>query len=168
MGTRNAATFFLLQVPSMTKRVVVQMSDTCHKALKQYAAFYEMTMSEVLYNCARMQFHKQALVCEVVVDMFDKLDIDVDKRSTKPCFSFMCFGCKHATACKVGLYKGVVELEGPCLDNDLVLPNGKTEIAKLQIEAGQEPQFEFVYGPTQDKMHLPRKQRLRKQVLTKT
>lgn len=34
----------------MTKRVVVQMSDDCHKALKQYAAFYDMTMSEVSYN----------------------------------------------------------------------------------------------------------------------
>ena len=152
----------------MTKRVVVQMADTCHKALKQYAVFYDMTMSEVLYNCTRMQFHKQASVCEFVEDMFDKLDIDLDKRAVKPCFSFMCFGCKHATACKVGVYQGVVELAGTCIDNDLVTPEGRTEIARIQIEAGQEPQFEYVYGPIKDEIHLPRTRTSRKHVITKT
>lgn len=161
-------TFFLLQFSSMTKRVVVQMADTCHKALKQYAAFYGMTMSEVLYNCTRMQFHKQASDCEFVEDMFDKLDIDLDKRALKPCFSFLCFGCKHVTACKVGLYKGVVELTGLCVDNDLVTPEGKTKVTKFQIEAGQEPQFGCVYGPTEDETHLPRTRTSRKHVITKT
>ena len=131
----------------MTKRVVVQMSDKCHKALKQYAAFYDMTMSEVLYNCTRMQFHTQLGVCEFVEDMFDKLDIAADKRAHKPCFSFMCFSCKHRTACQTGVYKGVIEIEGPCIDRDLVLENGKRRVAALQLEAGQEPQFPVVFGP---------------------
>ena len=113
-----------------------------------------------------MQFHKQASVCEFVEDMFDKLDIAVDKRATKPCFSFLCFGCKHATACKAGVYKGVVELAGTCIDHDLVTPEGKTKVAKLQIEAGQEPQFE--YGPPEDEIHLPHTRTSRKHVITKT
>lgn len=152
----------------MTKRVVVQMSDTCHKALKQYAAFYVMTMSEVLYNCTRMQFHKQAMTCEFVDDMFDKLSIDLDKRANKPCFSFLCFGCKYATACKTGLYEGVVRLEGTCLDSDLVTPVGKANINILQIEAGQEPQFDCTDGSSQDEQHAPRMRRTRKYVTVKS
>ena len=113
----------------MTKRVVVQMSDDCHKALKQYAAFYEMTMSEVLYNCTRMQFHTQLGVCTFVEDMFNKLHIAPDKRASKPCFSFMCFSCKHSTACKAGVYKGVVELAGPCMDHNLVTKNGQEKVS---------------------------------------
>ncbi len=126
----------------MTKRVVVQMSDDCHKALKQYAAFYEMTMSEVLYNCTRMQFHTQLGVCTFVEDMFNKLHIAPDKRASKPCFSFMCFSCKHSTACKAGVYKGVVELAGPCMDHNLVTKNGQEKVSSLQKSAGQYPQFE--------------------------
>lgn len=159
---------FLLQVPLVTKRVVVQMSDTCHKALKQYAAFHDMTMSEVLYNCTKMQFHKQAMCCEFVDDMFDKLDIDLDKRAVKPCFSFMCFGCKYATACKTGLYEGVVEIADQFHNSDLITPWGKIQIARLQIEAGQEPQFNCTDGSSQIEQHAPRMRRTRKYVTIKS
>tara|TARA_B100000035_G_scaffold220650_1_gene189444 strand:+ start:6597 stop:7034 length:438 start_codon:yes stop_codon:yes gene_type:complete len=131
----------------MSKRVVVQMSEECHKALKQYAAFYGMTMSEVLYESTRMQFHTQLGVCEFVEDMFEKLGIEADNRASKPCFSFMCFSCKHRAACKEGTYQGVIELEGPCIDKNLVLENGRKRVAALQIEAGQEPQFEDLFDP---------------------
>ena len=93
------------------KRVVVKMSDECHKALKQYAAFYGLTMSEVLYHNTRVGFHKQAIHCRVVQDIFEKLGISADKRQHKPCFGSLCHGCTHKTACATGLYKGVVEIE---------------------------------------------------------
>ena len=125
----------------MTKRVVVQMSDECHAALKQYAAFYDMTMSEVLYNCTRMMFHHQAPGCNFVGDMLDKLQISLDKRACKECFSFMCFSCKHVTACKTGCYKGVVEFQNVHVKRDAIKPIGKKYVSNMQIRHGQKPQW---------------------------
>ena len=126
----------------MTKRVVVQMSDDCHKVLKAYAAFYDMTMSEVLYGCTRMQLHNQLDTCEFVEDVFKKLSIAQDKRALKPCFSYLCFSCKHATACRAGIYEGVVELTGPCIDHNLVTQWGQDKITAMQEESGATSQFQ--------------------------
>ena len=120
------------------KRVVVQMSDECHKALKQYAAFYGVTMSEVLYHNTRVGFHKQAIHCRVVQDIFEKLGIAHDKRQHKPCFGSLCHGCTHKTACTTGFYKGVVELEErliPITKEEL-----KREIASMQASDKQQLQ----------------------------
>lgn len=125
----------------MTKRTVVPMSDDCHAALKQYAAFYGMSMSEVLYNCTRMQFHTQAQHCQFVDDMLDKLDIPLDKRAGKECFSALCFGCKHLTACKTGVYKGVVEMNDKLMKRNPLKPSGKQIVADMQTRHGQRPQF---------------------------
>ena len=125
----------------MTKRVVVQMSDKCHAALKQYAAFYGVPMSEVLYQCTRMQFHTQRLYCEFTENLLDKLDIAPDKRSGKPCFSFLCFNCKHLTACSAGLYDGVTEFRDEILERDLLTEEGKQKLTRLQRAAGQKPQL---------------------------
>lgn len=125
----------------MTKRVVVQMSDECHSALKQYAAFYDMTMSEILYNCTRMQFHSQSLGCQFVDDMFDKLQIKLDRRACKECFGFFCFSCKHLTACKTGYYKGVCEFEDIYIKRDVIKPKGMKYLSEMQIRHGQKPQW---------------------------
>lgn len=119
----------------MAKRVVVQMSDDCHKALKQYAAFYGMTMSEVLYNCTRMQFHKQKHLCKYVNTLLNQLGIATDKRSYKPCFSFLCFNCKHLTACKTGVYQGLVEFDDDVLAKDLFTEKGKEMLTQLELSA---------------------------------
>ena len=126
----------------MPKRVVVQMSDDCHKALKQYAAFYGMTMSEVLYQCTRMQFHRQRETCKYLEGVLNNLDIAPDKRSHKPCFSFMCFNCKHQTACQTGFYKGVCEVPDEVFEKDLLTDFGKRALTDLQLSAGQTPQLE--------------------------
>ena len=125
----------------MTKRVVVQMSDECHKALKQYAAFYEMTMSEVLYQCTRMQFHRQRDNCKYVGGMLESLDIPPDKRAEKPCYSFLCFRCRHQTACQTGVYKGVCEVMDDLIEKDLLTERGKQSLTELQRSVGQEPQL---------------------------
>ena len=134
----------------MTKRVVVQMSDECHSALKQYAAFYDMTMSEVLYNCTRMQFHSQSLGCQFVENMLDKLQINLDKRASKECFSFLCFSCKHMTACKTGYYKGVVEFEDTYVKRDAIKPVGKKFVSEMQMRHGQQPQWTKDQWPEED------------------
>ena len=126
----------------MTKRVVVQMSDDCHKALKQYAAFYDMTMSEVLYNCTRFQFHRQMQHCKFMKQTLDTLHIPMDKRAFKPCFSFLCFNCKHNVACKTGIYEGVVEFRQDLIDKDITTDEGKQALHALQEAAGQIPQVE--------------------------
>jgi len=125
----------------MSKRVVVQMSEECHKALKQYAAFYDMTMSEVLYQCTRMQFHRQREACVYLKGVLDNLDIAPDKRAHKPCFSFLCFNCKHLTACQTGVYKGVCEFSDDLLEKDLLTDFGKQALTDLQLSAGQSPQL---------------------------
>lgn len=125
----------------MSKRVVVQMSDDCHKALKQYAAFYGMTMSEVLYQCTRMQFHRQRESCKYLGGVLNNLDIVPDKRASKPCFSFMCFSCNHLTACQTGFYKGVCEVPDEVFEKDLLTEFGKRALTDLQLSAGQSPQL---------------------------
>ena len=114
------------------KRVVVKMSDECHKALKQYCAFYGLTMSEVLYHNTRVGFHKQHQGCLVVEDIFDKLGISPDKRRNKPCFGTLCHGCIHETPCKAGLYRGVVEVEERLLK--LMKPEFVKELSEMRKE----------------------------------
>jgi len=121
------------------KRVVVQMSDECHKALKQYAAFYGKTMSEVLYHNTRVGFHKQSLGCHVVQDIFDKLGISLDKRVSKPCFGTLCHSCIHGTACNAGVYKGVVEMEEHLLP--LIKKEFRRTLNDMQEANGQVSQF---------------------------
>tara|TARA_Y100000022_G_C13257295_1_gene380337 strand:+ start:356 stop:736 length:381 start_codon:yes stop_codon:yes gene_type:complete len=121
------------------KRVVVQMSDECHKALKQYAAFYGLTMSEVLYHNTRVGFHKQSVGCNVVQDIFDKLGISQDKRTDKPCFGSLCHSCIHLTACGAGVYKGVIEMEERLLP--FTKECFKRTLADMQEAHGQVPQF---------------------------
>ena len=125
----------------MTKRVVVQMSDEDHAALKQYAAFYGMPMTEVLYQCTRMQLHTHRQFCKYTEDLYGTLDIALDKRAGKPCFSFMCFNCKHLTACKAGLYEGVSEFRDEILQRDLVNEKGRQGLTKMQRGYGQKPQL---------------------------
>lgn len=117
------------------------MSDECHKALKQYAAFYDMTMSQVLYSSARVQLHTQMQHCEFVKGMMETLDIPMDKRALKPCFSFRCFSCKHNVPCMTGLYEGVVELTEDALEKDLLSEFGKRDLTELQESAGQKAQI---------------------------
>ena len=123
------------------KRVVVTMSDECHKALKQYAAFYGKTMDEVLYHNTRAAFHKQALVCSVVEDIFRRLGITNDKRQEKPCFGFLCNGCVHSTACRTGVYQGVVVIEERL--TELLKETGKSAVSAMQIGHKQDSQFDL-------------------------
>ena len=119
-------------------RVVTRMSDTCHQALKMYAKAFHMTCGEVLYAACRAMFHKQALVCDVMSDILDECEIPLDKRADRACYGFSCIACKHQTACKCGVYKGVVEIEDEYLHR--VKPSGAAALQAMQISAGQMPQ----------------------------
>ena len=90
--------------------VQVKMSDECHKALKQYAAFLGIPMGELLYRCARFDFHEQAHCCSWMDGTLKHLGIELDKGSDKPCFGFRCNVCAKRTECRTGVYKGLVEI----------------------------------------------------------
>jgi len=86
------------------------MSDECHAVLKDFANAYNMTMSEVLYECARANIHKMSKDCPYVSHIFKYKQITPDKRLDKSCYGQACFACKHITSCRTGLYKGEFEL----------------------------------------------------------
>tara|TARA_Y100000022_G_C12929464_1_gene230930 strand:- start:9 stop:410 length:402 start_codon:yes stop_codon:yes gene_type:complete len=90
--------------------VQVKMSDECHKALKQYAAFLGVPMGELLYRFARFGFHEQAHCCKWMNSCLSQLNIDLDKGSEKPCFGFRCNVCSNRTACRTGVYKGLFQI----------------------------------------------------------
>lgn len=119
-------------------RVVCRMSHTCHKALKMYAKTYHMRAHEVLYHFTRCGFHKQALVCNAMQEIFDECGIHIDKRADRDCYGFSCMACKHKTACSAGVYKGVVEISDEFKNS--VMPSGAAALQSMQISAGQRPQ----------------------------
>tara|TARA_B100001094_G_scaffold73859_1_gene70241 strand:- start:104 stop:409 length:306 start_codon:yes stop_codon:yes gene_type:complete len=86
------------------------MSDECHGVLKDFANAYNMTMSEVLYECARASIHKMSKDCSYVSHIFKYKQIAPDKRLDKSCYGHKCFACKFSTACRTGVYQGEFEL----------------------------------------------------------
>ena len=90
--------------------VQVKMSDECHKALKQHAAFLGVPMGELLYRFARFGFHEQAHCCTWMKSTLSHLSIQLDKGSDKPCFGFRCNACTNRTACRTGVYKGLMQI----------------------------------------------------------
>jgi len=92
------------------KKVQVQMSDKCHAVLKDFANAWDMTMSEVLYECARANIHKMSKDCPYVAHIFKYKQITPDKRLDKSCYGQDCFACEHLTSCRTGLYEGEFKL----------------------------------------------------------
>ena len=58
--------------------VTVQMSESCHKALKMYAVLKNKTVSEVSYSMMRAHIHKEAYVNEQVKSILDFNGIALD------------------------------------------------------------------------------------------
>ena len=92
------------------KKVQVQMSDQCHSLLKEYANAWNMTMSEVMYECTRHHIHKHSNTCEYIDILFRFKDVKKDKRLSKDCYSCACFSCNHITSCRTGVYQGNWEI----------------------------------------------------------
>ena len=92
------------------KKVQVQMSDECHAVLKDFANAWDMTMSEVLYECTRQHIHRSSESCPYISHLFKFKQISQDKRLDKDCYGHKCFACKYLTSCRTGLYKGEFEI----------------------------------------------------------
>ena len=92
------------------KKVQVQMSDEFHAVLKDFANALDMTMSEVMHECARCHIHKMSKDCPYVSHLFKYKQIAPDKRLGKSCYGQACFACKHITSCRTGIYNGEFEM----------------------------------------------------------
>ena len=93
------------------KRILVSMHDECASVLKQYAALWGLTQSEVLYQSARQFIHSQAAHgSQNVQSILDSHNIALDKRSHKSCYGSRCFCCKHVGLCRIGSYDGEWEV----------------------------------------------------------
>ena len=92
------------------KKVQVQMSNTCHAVLKDYANAWGMTMSEVMYEAIRSYIHKNTEHFEHINSLLAFRGIPIDKRISKDCYGHLCFACQHKTACRTGLYEGGLEM----------------------------------------------------------
>ena len=95
------------------KRVIVQMKDSCHSILKQYAAMNGWTMSEAMYEAARYRIHTHANACPKVKALLDMHGKPLDPRINKPCYGHDCYSCPMFEECKDGIFKG----NAPHLDN---------------------------------------------------
>jgi hypothetical protein len=97
------------------KRVIVQMQDSCHSVLKQYAALHGWSMSDAMYEAARYRIHTHAKDCPKVralLDMHGKL---LDPRINKSCYGPECYSCGMIEECKAGVFHGIA----PHLENYL-------------------------------------------------
>ena len=81
------------------------MSDECHTLLKQYCAMFGITMSEMLYECARQEIHQTSQKVKTTANLLEVNNIKPDKRIDKPCWSAACFFCFKEKACRIGVYQ---------------------------------------------------------------
>ena len=108
------------------KRILVSMSTECAAVLKQYAALWGVTQSEVLYQSARQFIHSQAAHgCQNVQGILESHNIALDKRAHKSCYGSGCFCCEHIGRCRIGSYDG--EWEMALRYRNLLPPNMESE-----------------------------------------
>ena len=91
----------------MTKRVIVQMKDSCHAVLKQYAAFHGWTMSDAMYEAARHRIHTHAKADPRVMALLELHGKTLDPRVEKECYGPECYRCGVFEACRDGEHEGI-------------------------------------------------------------
>jgi len=88
------------------KKVQVTMPDNEHAALKDYCSAFDVTMSEVMYEAAKLYMHKHAEKCGHINGIFRFRKIKADKRIAKECWGEDCLTCTRQVECRVGAYSG--------------------------------------------------------------
>lgn len=91
----------------MTKRVIVQMKDSCHAVLKQYAAFHGWTMSDAMYEAARHRIHTHAAADPRVMALLELHGKTLDPRVGKDCYGPECYRCGVYETCRDGEHEGL-------------------------------------------------------------
>lgn len=81
---------------------IVEMVPACRKVLRSVCEINNTTVTNYLYDIARLEIHKQAVCCPMVERLLQVFNKDIDKRVYKPCAGFHCQLCAHKTACAAG------------------------------------------------------------------
>mgnify|MGYP005628266313 FL=1 len=92
------------------QRIDVKVDEQFAAVLKEYCAYWGMTMGELMYEAAKQHIHASSQVCELADGILQKQGIIPDKRSAKHCYGYLCRCCKHELACRTGLYKNEWEI----------------------------------------------------------
>jgi|TARA_R100000030_G_scaffold100799_1_gene94767 hypothetical protein len=94
---------------------VVKMVPECRDILKSVCQINGVTVSDYLYDCARLQIHKQATCCPLVSPLLKAYGKKIDQRIYKSCSGFHCQICDHKEACALGEYEGLFEMDAKSL-----------------------------------------------------
>jgi len=92
------------------QRIDVKVDEQFAAVLKEYCAYWGMTMGELMYEAAKQHIHGSSQVCEMADGILRKQGMLPDKRSAKHCYGYLCRCCKHELACRTGLYKNEWEI----------------------------------------------------------
>ena len=93
------------------QRIDVKVDEQFAAVLKEYCAYWGMTMGELMYEAAKQHVHASAHVCTLADGLLRKQGIVPDKRSAKHCYGYLCRCCKHQLMCRTGLYKNEWEID---------------------------------------------------------
>ena len=93
------------------QRIDVPVDEKFAAVLKEYCAYWGMTMGELMYEAAKQHIHSSAQVCNLSDGLLRKQGILPDKRSPKQCYGWKCRCCKHQLACRTGIYKSLWEVD---------------------------------------------------------
>jgi len=93
------------------QRIDVKVDEQFAAVLKEYCAYWGMTMGELMYEAAKQHIHSSAQVCELADGLLRKQGMLPDKRSSKQCYGYLCRCCKHQLMCRTGLYKNEWEID---------------------------------------------------------
>lgn len=91
------------------KKVQVTMPDNEHAALKDYCSAFDVTMSEVMYEAAKLYMHKHSGKCGHIKGILRFRKLKVDKRLIKECWGEDCLTCTRQIECRTGIYTGTWE-----------------------------------------------------------
>ncbi len=92
------------------QRIDVKVDDPFAAVLKEYCAYWGMTMGELMYEAVKQHIHSSSNVCQLSEQLLEKHGATLDKRVAKACYGYLCRCCKHQVACRTGLYKSLWEI----------------------------------------------------------
>ncbi len=92
------------------QRIDVPVDTKFAAVLKEYCAYWGLTLGELMHEAAKQHIHSSADVCHLADEILQKQGVSPDKRSGKHCYGHLCRCCKHETACRTGIYKNFWEI----------------------------------------------------------
>lgn len=94
----------------LMQRIDVPVDAKFADVLKDYCAYWGLTMGEFMYEAAKQHIHSSAVVCDLANGILETHGTAPDKRSSKHCYGFKCRCCGHEVACRTGVYKNYWEI----------------------------------------------------------